>query len=104
MDLLKLSNNTTAGNFTWNNTYYYYVEGYITNKNSIDALDLKINTTFFNVNGSEVATETPYVYLESKSIPANGMVYFYVDVPDPNHEIVDFKIKVVNAKAELYNF
>lgn len=102
MDLLKFSNNTTTGNYTYNGTYYYYVEGYILNKNSVDALDVKINATFFDVNGSEVNTKPPYVYLESKSIPANGKVYFYVEVPDQNQEIMDFKLKVISAKAELY--
>lgn len=103
LDLLKFSNNTTANNFTWNDTYYYYVEGNILNYNPLDALDVKINATFLDANGSVVTTdETPHVYLESKTIPAKGMVYFSVDVPDPNQEIVDFKLKVVSAKAELY--
>lgn len=102
LDSLKVLNNTRSGNYTSESTNHYYVEGNISNSNPIDALNVKIKATFYDINGSAVVTnKTVYVYLEPKNIPANGISYFYIEVPDPKQEIVDFKINVIRAEAEL---
>lgn len=102
LDALKVVNNTTAENYDWDGKNYYYVEGYIKNNNPLDALNVKINATFFDVNGSQVTTNNSLdIYIEPKSIPANGVSYFYIEIPDPKMKIVDYKIKVISAQAEL---
>lgn len=99
LDALKIANNTTAGNDTYEGTNYYFIEGYVLNNNPFNALEVEMKSTFYAANGSVVTTNNT-VYLEPKTIPANGMSYFYFEVADPNKLIVKYKIDIVNAKAE----
>ena len=100
LDALKIANNTTAGNYTYEGTTYYFLEGYIQNNNPFNALEVEMNSTFYAADGSVVATNNT-VYLEPKNIPANGVSYFYVEIADPNKLIVNYKIVIINAKAEF---
>lgn len=57
-------------------TTYYYVEGNITNKNDIDALNLKMEAVAFDENGTAVdVNKNPY--LNPKVVPSLGVSYFY---------------------------
>ena len=95
-----ISNNSTAGNYTYNGTEYYYIEGYLVNNNSYEAFNVKVNAIAYDANGNVVATNDS-AYLDPVSIPANGVSYFYVDFNDPNQKIVRYDVKVVNATGTL---
>lgn len=95
-----LANNATADNYSYNGTEYYEIEGYLVNKNPYDIFNVIVNSTVYNANGSEVATNNS-AYLDPNIIPANGASYFYVEFNDPNKKIVRYTIKVVNASSTL---
>ena len=101
LDSITVSNNTTSGNFTDNDgKNYYYIDGYLVNNNSNDAFKVKINATAYDSNGNVVGSnDTPY--LNPISIPAKGISEFYVQFPDPNNNIMRYKVKIVNAAANL---
>ena len=46
-----LANNSTTGNYTYNGTKYYYIEGYLINNNSYEAFHIKVNSTAYDANG-----------------------------------------------------
>jgi len=97
LDAIKVSDNTT-GNYSESNDTRYYVSGYINNKNSIDALNVKLKvTTYDSQNNIVDVNDTPT--LDPKNIPANGNSVFYARFSDPNKKIVRFSIEVVDAKS-----
>jgi len=100
IDSIYLSNNSTTGNYTYNGTEYYYIDGYLVNNNSNDVFNVKVNATAYDVNGNVVATNDT-AYLEPPSIPDKGVSRFYIEFPDPNNKIVEYDVKVVNAKGTL---
>lgn len=100
IDSIYLSNNTTAGNFSYNNTKYYYVQGYLINNNSNDVFHVKVNATAYDTNGNVVAINDS-TYLQLTSIPAKGISLFDVVFNDPNNNIVRYDIKIVNATGTL---
>jgi hypothetical protein len=98
MDAIKVSNNT-VGNHSEQDKSVYYVSGYITNQNPIEAINVKLKVTTYYSNGTVFAVNnTPY--LEPKNIPANGQSYFYVLFTDPDNKIVRFNVDIVNANGE----
>lgn len=99
LDLITISNNTTADHYSYDGTEYYYVEGSLINKNKYDAFNVNLNVTVYDANGNEVATKE--AYLNPKAIPANGVSQFYVDFNDSNNEIVRYDLKVVNASVNI---
>lgn len=99
MDSLEVVNNTTAGNFSYEGTEYYYLYGYIKNNNPIDAIDVKMKAIFYSANGSVVATNKT-VYIDPNIIPANSETDFYFEVKDPERIIVKYKIDIISAKSE----
>jgi len=102
LDLITISNNTTADHYDWEGITYYYIDGYLLNKNPFDALNVKLKATFYDSNGDIIATnETPY--LEPKSIPLNGISNFHFEVQDKNKDIVRYKVELVDAQSE-YSF
>ena len=100
LDSISISNNTTAEHYDYNGTNYYYIEGYLINNNKYDAFHVKLNATTYDTNGNVVATNNS-AYLESNSIPANGISYFYVEFQDPNNIMVRYDVKVVDAKGTI---
>jgi hypothetical protein len=100
LNLIYLSNNATAGNYTYNGTEYYYVEGYIVNNNSYDAFNVKVNSIAYDAHGNLVATNDS-AYLEPVSIPAKGNSYFYVEFNDSNNSIVRYDIQILNASGTV---
>lgn len=99
LTLIEVSDNTTTDHYEWEGTKYYYIDGYLLNKNPFDALDVQLKATFFDVEGNVFAVnETPY--LEAKSIPENGNSYFYFEVADPDMKIVNYNVEVLSAKAQ----
>jgi len=100
LDSIYLSNNTTAGNYTYNGTEYYYIEGYLINNNQYDAFNVKVNSSAYDSQGSVVATnDSPY--LEPVSIPGNGISNFYVRFNDSNNSIARYDVKIVSATGTL---
>lgn len=98
MDLIKISNDT-AGNRSENNDSIYYVYGNITNQNSFEALDPKIQVTTYYSNGTVFAlNDTPY--LHPQNIPAQGSSYFYAKFIDPDKKIAKYDVKIISAKGE----
>ena len=100
IDSILISNNTTADNFSFNGTEYFYIDGYLLNNNSNDAFQVKVNATAYDANGNVVATNDS-AHLESTTIPAKGLSRFYVVFNDTNSKIVRYDVKVVNAKVNL---
>ncbi len=99
LDALEISNNTTAGNYTYNGTDYYYLEGWIHNNNPVDVLDLEMVASFYAADGSVVATNNSFEIIP-KNVPANGMSYFYVEIVEPANKIVNYNINITNARGE----
>jgi hypothetical protein len=98
LDTLKISNNT-VGNRSEQNESIYYVSGYISNQNSFEALDSKIQVTTYHANGTVFAVNnTPY--LNPQNIPGTGKSYFYARFEDPNKQIAKFEVKIVSAKGQ----
>ena len=100
VDSIYPSNNSTTGNYTYNGTEYYYVEGYLVNNNSYEAFHVKVDSVAYDANGKVIATNDS-AYLKSISIPGNGVSYFEVDFDDSNQKIVRYQINVVNATGTL---
>jgi hypothetical protein len=99
MDAIKIANNTT-GNRSERNESRYYVSGYVINDNPYAALDLKLRITTYTYNGSVFAVNDK-PFLRPKSIPANGVSYFYARFLDPNKNITRYDIKILSAKGEF---
>ncbi len=98
LDTLKISNNT-VGNRSEQNESIYYVSGYISNQNSFEALDSKIQVTTYYANGTVFAVnDTPY--LNPQNIPGTGKSYFYARFKDPNKQISRFEVKILSAKGQ----
>jgi uncharacterized protein YcfL len=97
-----LSNNTTADIFNSTKTglQYYYINGYVINNNSNDALKVKMIATAYDANGNIVATNDS-IYLNPTAIPAKGASEFYVDFPDNNSDIVRYDVKISSASGTL---
>ena len=51
IDSIYLSNNSTTGNYTYNGTEYYYIDGYLVNNNPYDAFNIIVNSTAYDANG-----------------------------------------------------
>lgn len=99
MDAIKVSN-STVGNRSENNDSIYYVKGSITNQNSFEALDPKIEVITYYSNGTVFAVnDTPY--LDPKNIPATGKSYFYAQFEDQNKQIAKFQVKILSAKGQI---
>jgi len=98
LDTLKISSNT-VGNRSEQNDSIYYVSGSISNKNSFEALDPKIQITTYYANGTVFAVnDTPY--LNPQNIPATGKSSFYARFEDPNKQISRFEVKILSAKGQ----
>jgi capsule polysaccharide export protein KpsE/RkpR len=98
LDTLKISN-STVGNRSEQNDSIYYVSGYISNKNSFEALNPKIQITTYYANGTVFAVnDTPY--LDPQNIPGTGKSYFYARFEDPNKQISRFEVKILSAKGQ----
>lgn len=98
LDALKVIN-TTTGNYSYEGTNYYYLEGYIKNNDPIDAINVQMTSKFYSANGSVLATNKT-VFLNPKIIPAHSESYFYFEIMEPEEMIVNYKIEVISAKAE----
>lgn len=98
MDTLQVSS-STIGNRSETNDSIYYVGGYITNKNSFEALDPKIEVITYYSNGTVFAVNnTPH--LDPLNIPANGKSTFYARFEDPNKQIAKFEVRILSAKGQ----
>lgn len=95
-----LANNTTTGNYTYDGTEYYYIEGYLINNNQYDAFNVKVNSNAYDKHGNIVATNNS-PNLEPVSIPGNGISDFYVTFNDTNNSIVRYDINVASASGTL---
>ncbi|HOI39815.1 MAG TPA: hypothetical protein PLC38_01585 [Methanobacterium sp.] len=92
---------SNAEHIDYEDRTYYYIEGNITNKNDIDALDLKMEATAFDENGMVVdINKNPY--LDPKVVPSLGVSYFYFEFYDPDKRIVRYEIKVISAEDRYY--
>ena len=100
IDSIYLSNNSTTGNYTYNGTEYYYIEGYLVNNNSYEAFHVTVNSIAYDANGNVIATNDS-VYLNPVSVPSNGVSYFLVEFNDTSQKIVRYEVKVVNATGTL---
>ena len=100
LNLVELSNNTTVGNYTYNGTEYYYIEGYLINKNPYDAFNVKVNSTAYDAHGNVIATnDSPN--LDPVSIPSNSNSFFFVEFKDPKNSIMKYDVKVVSAAETI---
>lgn len=98
LDTLKISD-STVGNRSEENESIYYVSGSISNKNSFEALNPKIQITTYYVNGTVFAVnDTPY--LNPQNIPATGKSNFYARFEDPDKQIAKFEVKILSAKGQ----
>jgi len=98
LDSLKISN-STVGNRSEENESIYYVSGSISNKNSFEALDPKIQITTYYANGTVFAVnDTPY--LNPQNIPATGKSNFYAKFEDPDKQIAKFEVKILSAEGQ----
>lgn len=98
LDTLKISN-STIGNRSEQNDSLYYVSGYISNKNSFEALEPEIQITTYYANDTVFAiNDTPY--MNPQNIPANGKTTFYALFEDPNKQISRFEVKILSAKGQ----
>lgn len=98
LDAIKTSNNTT-GRYSQVNESNYFVYGYLENHNPYDALDVKVKITLYSSNGTVIAVNnTPH--LDTPSIPADGITYYYALFTDQDNKIAKYKVKVIDAKAQ----
>lgn len=98
LDAIKISN-STVGNRSEQNDSIYYVSGYISNNNSFEALNPKIQIATYYANGTVFAVnDTPY--LDPQNIPGTGKSYFYARFEDPNKQISRFEVKILSAKGQ----
>ena len=100
VDSIYLSNNSTSGNYTYNGTEYYYIEGYLVNNNSYDVFHVTVNSIAYDADGNVIATNDS-AYLSPVSIPGDGISQFYVDFNDSSQKIVRYQINIVNATGTL---
>lgn len=99
MTLIELSDNITADHFDADGTSFFYVDGYLLNKNPYDALDLKLKATFYDSQGNVFAVNDT-VYIEPKVIASNGASYFYFEIWDPEKKIVNYRVEVIDAQGQ----
>lgn len=97
LDTIKISN--SVGNRSEQNDSVYYVNGYILNDNSFEALEPKILVTTYYANGTVYAINDT-VYFNPSNIPAIGKSYFYARFEDPEKKIVKYDVKIISAKGQ----
>jgi hypothetical protein len=85
--------NSTTDHYTYNETNYYYVDGYIQNNAESDASNVKIVTTAYDSSGNVFAINDT-AYLKPKTVPATGQSEFYAEFEDPDNKIVRYDVKV----------
>lgn len=101
IDAIKISSNTT-GNRSKTNEAQYYVYGCIENNNPLEAVNPKIKVTTYYANGTLFAVnDTPYI--NPKNIPAKGSSNFYARFNDPDKQIYNFTVEILDAKAEYWS-
>ena len=102
LSLIEMANNTTSDYYAYKGTQYYYIEGYLLNKNPYDALEVKVKATFYDSQGNIFAVnDTPY--MEPKNLPGNGNSYIYFEIADPEKKIKTYNVEILSAKA-LYGY
>lgn len=98
LTLIEVSKNTTSGHEEYDGVKYFYVEGWLINKNPFDALEVKLKGTFFDNKGNIIlVNDTPE--LETNNIVSNGKSYFLFEIEDPNNQIVNYTLEVIDAKS-----
>lgn len=101
---ISLSNITIVNNVTdeheeYEGVNYYYIYGFVKNKNKYDAFNLKMKVTVFDAENNIIAVnDTPY--LNPKVIPAGGESEFYFEFEDPDNKIVRYELQIISADAE----
>ena len=100
INAINVLNNSTQDTFEYNGSQYSYLEGFVKNNNEYDAFNVKLNATAYDEYGNIVATNDT-VYLQSKNIPGNSEILFYVEFPDPEKKITRIEVNVADAKSEL---
>jgi hypothetical protein len=101
LDAIKISDNIT-GNRSETNESKYYVYGYINNDNPYEAVNPKIRVTTFYSNGTVFAVnETPYI--DPNNLPAKGSSRFFAVFYDPDKQIYNFTVEILDAKAEYWS-
>lgn len=96
---ITIVNNVTADHSEYNGTNYYYVTGYLKNKNKYDAFNLKMKSTVFDAEGNIVAVNDT-VYVNPKVIPAEGESFFGFSFIDNNNQIVRYELQLISVDAE----
>lgn len=77
----------------------FYIDGNITNNNGFDALDVEMEATAYDENGTVIAVnKTPYI--DPKNIPAQSVSYFYFEFNDPDNKIVKYEVKIISAQSK----
>ena len=101
LTLIEVSKNTTAGHDEYDGVNYFYIEGWLLNKNPFDALDVKVKGTFFDDKGNIIlVNDTPE--LETNNIASYGKSFFYFEIVDPQNKIVNYKVEVTDAKSAYW--
>lgn len=96
---ITLVDNVTANHDEYNRTSYYYIDGYVKNKNKYDAFNLKMKATVYDSEGNVVAVNDTF-YLNPKVIPAGGESEFYFYFNDPDNKIARYELQLISVKAE----
>jgi hypothetical protein len=97
---ITIVDNVTAEHHEYNGTNYYYVTGYLKNKNKYDAFNLKMKATTFDAEGNVVAVNDT-AYLNPKVIPAGGEAFFGFSFIDQDNRIVRYELELISADAGI---
>lgn len=115
-DLIKIVNSTGEPQ-TFNEKNFYYVSVTLVNENTVDALKIKLLVEGFDKNGKLVGkNSTPYISSSDEetesdggdstentgtTIPAKSKATFYYLINDPDNQIVNYTVTLVNAQANF---
>lgn len=115
-DLIKIVNSTGEPQ-SFNEKNFYYVSVTLVNENTVDALKIKLLVEGFDKNGKLVGkNSTPYISSSDEetgsdggdstentgtTIPAKSKATFYYLINDPDNQIVNYTVTLVNAQANF---
>ena len=89
--------NDTGTYDTFGGKGYYYIEGYLKNRQGEDAYNVTMQAKFYDKNDKLIATNES-AYIDPKVVPGNGQSYYYIDAQDPEKKIVRYEIKITGVR------
>jgi hypothetical protein len=85
---------SSSGSFSDNKTYW--INGTLQNNNPFEVASIAYNITGYDKDGNIVSTDWDYADSIDLAPGSKSNFMYYLD--DPNHRIVSYKVRVIDAK------